>query len=149
MKKYVLVLFSALSLCTACDKLGGGGEVAMVKNGTLELDKSLTVGKAIDNYKYFKKTKWELVTTDNGRKVVTVTAAMDTEKHPSMGAQSGIKSADMKFQFKINQDKTFEIGWCGLAIEKNDGQKVEPSENVNLQMCLNSLKSIYNNSPDL
>jgi len=36
-----------------------GGNVNTVKNGTLNFDNSITVGEAFDNYKYFRKTKWE------------------------------------------------------------------------------------------
>lgn len=142
-----LVLISNL---LGCDKVNSltGGDVSLVKDGMLEMDKSLTVGKAIDNYKYFKKTDWKSITTDNGRKIVTVVASIDTDKHPKINKEAGVKSAEMKFEFKINQDKTFEVGWCGLDFEKNDGEKHTASENVNITTCLNSLKSIYNNNPE-
>jgi hypothetical protein len=143
-------LIAVTVLLFGCDKVKSisGGDVALVKNGTLEMDKSLTVGKAIDNYKFFKKTDWKLITTDNGRKIVTVVAAIDTEKHPKINKEAGVKSAEMKFEFKINQDKTFEMGWCGFGFEKNDGEKRTPPENSNLNMCMNSLKAIYNNNPE-
>lgn len=145
-----IVLIVVAVLMSGCDKVKSvtGGDISLVKGGTLEIDKSLTVGQAIDNYKFFKKTKWDLLKTENGKKIVTVVATLDTEKHPSINQKEGIKSAEMKFEFKINQDKTFEVGWCGLAFEKMDGTKNTPAENVNLQMCLNSLKSIYNNNPE-
>ncbi|MGD9686837.1 MAG: hypothetical protein AB7U43_07695 [Desulfobacter sp.] len=143
-----IILFTLLSLgILGCNKIGGG-DVSLVKDGMLEFDKSLTVGKAIDNYKFFKKTDWKSITTDNGRKIVTVVAAIDTDKHPAINKEAGIKSAEMKFEFTVNQDKTFEIGWCGLGFEKNDGEKHTPPENVNLYMCINSLKAIYNNNPE-
>ena len=148
-----LIVFAILALITTllfgCNKVKSatGGDVSLVKGGTLEIDKSLTVGQAIDNYKYFKKTKWDLLKTENGKKIVTVVAAIDTDKHPSINNKEGIKSAEMKFEFKINLDNTFEVGWCGLALEKMDGTNSTPADNVNLQMCLNDLKSIYNN-PD-
>jgi hypothetical protein len=152
MKNYyiTITLIAISTIMFGCDKVKNitGSEVSLVKGGTLEIDKSLTVGQAMDNYKYFKKTTWDLVKTDNGKKIVTVIGMLDTEKHPAINQKEGVKSAEMKFEFKINQDKTFEVGWCGLAIEKNDGSKNTPAENVNLQMCLNSLKSIYNNNPD-
>lgn len=151
MKQFGLyaILVSIIFL-SGCDKVKNisGGDVSLVKDGMLEMDKSLTVGKAIDNYKFFKKTDWELITTDNGRKIVTVVASIDTDKHPKINKEAGVKSAEMKFEFKINQDKTFEVGWCGLDYEKNDGEKHTASENVNVATCLNSLKSIYNNNPE-
>lgn len=144
------ILIVILTTILGCDKVKNvaSGDVALVKNGTLEMDKSLTVGQAIDNYKFFKKTDWQSITTDNGRKIITVVASVDTEKHPKINKDAGVKSAEMKFEFKLNQDKTFELGWCGLAFEKNDGEKHTPPENVNLIMCMNSLKAIYNNNSE-
>jgi len=141
----ILVIFLTI---VGCDKFGGG-ELDLVKNGTLAMDKSLTVGKAIDNYKYFKNTEWKLVTTDNGKKIVEAVGNIDTGKHPTLNSNGGIKSIHIKFQFKINQDKTFELAWCGIGAEKNDGSKLEEDQNVNMLKCINSLKSIYNNSEDL
>lgn len=50
--------------------------------GVLELDKSLTVGEAFDNYKYFFNVKWEAFTTENEHKVVQVTVTLDLDKYP-------------------------------------------------------------------
>lgn len=149
MKKVCLLITSILmiSALSGCDKVGG--EVALVKNGTLEMDKSLTVGKAIDNYKYFKDTKWELLTTDNGKKLVQATGNIDTGTHPTLNSAAGIKSMFIEFQFKVNLDKTFEVAWCGVGVEKNDGSKVDPEQRTNINSCINSLKSIYNNEDDI
>lgn len=147
---WLLTLVAVTIFLSGCDKLKSisGGDVSLVKDGMLEMDKSLTVGKAIDNYKFFKKTDWKLVTTDNGKKIVTAEGFIDTDKHPKINQQAGVKSASMKFEFKINQDDTFELGWCGFAFEKNDGEKRTPPESSNLIMCTNSLKAIYNNDPE-
>lgn len=136
-----------------CDKVKSvtGGDVSLVKGGTLEIDKSLTVGQAIDNYKYFKKTKWESLKTDNGRRIVQVKSDIDTAKSPTMNPEKlpQLKSAQIQFQFKINTDNTFEVAWCGIALEKTDGTKVDPDQNVQIQRCLTTLKGIYNNDPDI
>lgn len=125
--------------------------ISMVKKGTLEFDKSLTVGQAIDNYKFFKKTKWEALTTDNGKKVVQIHGEIDTEKHPRFNSKElpDLKNFEMQFQFVINADNTFQLGWCGTRGEKKDGTKIEPDQNINILMCMNSLKAIYENSPDI
>ena len=150
MKKHSVLLFVFLILSTilGCEMFGGG-EVDLVKNGTLEIDKSLTVGKAIDNYKYFKKTEWKLVTTDNGKKIVEVVGNIDTSKHPTLNSNAGIKSMHIKFQFKLNQDKTFEVSWCGIGAAKNDGSKIEEDQNIEILKCLNSLKAIYDNKENI
>lgn len=145
MKLYVLLflLLSVISI-SGCDKAKSltNSDVSLVKAGTLEFDKSLTVGQAIDKYRYFKKTDWELLKEDNGRRVVQTTADIDVMKHPDINPAKipELKSAFYKFQFIINQDKTFQLGWCGFGAEKTDGSKIEPDKSVNLIRCINTLK---------
>lgn len=141
----VLLLF--VIVLSACDRLGG--DVSIVKNGTLAFDKSLTVGQALDKYQYFKKTTWEAVKTDNGKRIVNVTGDLDVSRYPHLNTDElpQLKSAYLKFQFVVNQDKTFEVKWCGVGVEKTDGEKKEPDEQINLLKCMNTMQEIYNNEP--
>lgn len=147
LKKFVssIVVMLGLSLF-----VGGcsDNKVSMVKNGTLEFDKSLTVGQALDKYKYFKNTKWEVITTENGKKVVQAIGQIALDNHPSI-KNPEFKAMDIRFQFIVNQDKTFELGWCGVGVEKTNGEKVEPNQTADLNACIQWLKGIYNNSPDI
>ncbi len=148
---YIFLIFCMLITgILGCDKIIGG-DVSMVKGGTLEFDKSLTVGQAIDNYKYFKKTGWEAIKTDNGRRVVNIKAMIDTDKHPTLNSKQNpnLKDAELQFQFVINQDKSFQLSWCGIAVTKTDGSKLEPEQNANLLSCTNTLRKIYENSPNI
>jgi hypothetical protein len=152
MRKIILVIGLAFGIALlGCDKAKDlvSSDVSLVKNGTMEFDKSLSVGQAIDKYRYFKSTKWEAVKTDNGRRIVNVIGDLDISRYPYLNSDNTptIKSAFIKFQFVINQDKTFEMKWCGLGAEKKDGTKTEPDESVNLLMCKNSMKEIYDNGP--
>lgn len=142
----VLLLIVILAGCDQAKKLINS-DVSLVKSGTLEFDKSLTVGQAIDKYRYFKKTHWESLKEDNGRRAVQVTADIDVMKHPDINPAKipDLKSAFYRFQFIINQDKTFQMGWCGFGAEKNDGNKLEPNKTSNVIACLNTLKEIYAN----
>jgi hypothetical protein len=55
-------------LFTGCNYLG---DIGMVKRSILsDLDHSITIGDALENYKYFKKTEWTNFTTEQGRKIV-------------------------------------------------------------------------------
>ena len=149
----LLLLVATTIVMFGCDKVKSvtNGDVSLVKGGTLEIDKSLTVGQAIDNYKYFKKTEWESLKTDNGRRIVQVKADIDTAKSPSLNPEKlpGLKSAQIQFQFKINTDKSFEVAWCGIASEKTDGTKIDPDQSANMQYCLRTLKGIYDNEPNI
>ena len=51
-----------------------------VKDGTLDLDKSITVGKAFESYSYFKKVVWSHYTDKQGREIVQVDAEFDIPK---------------------------------------------------------------------
>lgn len=149
MRKRIGIL---LCICSIVAFVGcSDSDISRVKDGVLELDKSLTVGQAIGNYKYFKKAEWKALTTDNGRKIVEVDGDIDIEKHPSINAKEipNLKQAYLRLQFTINQDDTFQIGWCGVGFEKQNGEKLEPKENADLVSCANSLQSIYQNSPDI
>lgn len=58
----VLLLVSIVSGCQ--------GKVDQVKNMVWDADKSLTLGKALDNYKYFEKREWSAKKTDNGKEYI-------------------------------------------------------------------------------
>jgi hypothetical protein len=59
---------AALILLTGCD---GFGNIGTVKSSILrDLDHSITIGDALDKYKYFTKTEWKEFKTDQGRKIV-------------------------------------------------------------------------------
>jgi hypothetical protein len=147
----VLAFSFALGVVTGCDniKTMTADDVSLVKSGTLEIDKSLTVGQAIDNYKYFKRPiKWESAKSENGKRLVNVTASIDTAAHPLYNSHNmpKLKQLDIKLQFIINRDNTFQIGGCGIGLEKTNGEKIEDSD-LTTSSCGNRLQQIYNNSP--
>lgn len=124
----------------------GCGDVSKVKNGTLEFDKSLTIGEAFDNYKYFKKTDWSEITTDNGKKVVQVDGIVNMDIHPRGPEwKKNVKEMKYIFQFTINKDETFEISYFGVEGVNNNDEKQEYNAN-NFQM-MQALKEIYSNQP--
>lgn len=140
------VFFSAIFTLAIIIGLTGCGNVSLVKDGTLEFDKSLTVGQAFDNYKYFKDVKWEEITTDNGKKVVQVDGIVDFDTHPSGPEwKKNLKEMKYTFQFTINKDKTFEISYFGVEGTNNNDEKQEFNANT-YQMML-ALKEIYSNKP--
>jgi hypothetical protein len=142
MRKILTLLITLFALIS----FSGCGNVSTVKDGTLEFDKSLTVGKAFDNYKYFKSVKWSEITTENGKKVVQIDGIVDFDKHPKGADYTKIfKEAKVTFQFTVNEDSTFQITYCGFDMVKIDGEKTEYKANK-FEMGFN-LKQIYNNEP--
>ncbi len=143
----ILLVLIALGGCSRSD------DIDLVKNGVLEFDQSLTVGEAFENYKYFKKVKWEAFKTENGRRVVQVTGSLDLEKYP-LGRewkQKGIKNADVIFQFLILKDnKHFQLYTYGIRLVFNNGtEKILDASDLGLTrlQMLRNLKEIYDNEP--
>ena len=60
-KKTILVSALALSL-TGC-----GGNIDLVKDGTIDFNKSITVGQSLDNWNSCEERSWDEFTTDNGQ----------------------------------------------------------------------------------
>ena len=54
--------------------------IAAVKGGVLELDKSTTLGKAFDSYRYFTTTVWTPSTDAAGRKIVEAAGTINFTK---------------------------------------------------------------------
>jgi len=171
----VSIAFVAMEV-SGCEFLSGFmgmDDVTMVKSGILELDKSTTVGQAVDKYKYFTQVTWEKAVTENGRRIVTFTGEMGKEALTAPDGLSEVQKAiwenelatlnetyESKLvgytiiqQFIINQDDTFMLGWCG-AIPKFDPENdktlqsrdAELKRNSDDQKCINIMKKIYQNN---
>ena len=139
----IILAILVMPLIAGCEK-SDSSYISLVKNGTLEMDKSLTIGNAIDNYKYFIKPKWDLLKTENGKKVVVATCTMDTSNITF--DVKNIKGLYMQFNFLTNVDKTFDLDWCGVGVKYEDGSTLEPGSKIDLKQCKESLKHIYGNT---
>ena len=164
----VLAVNMAVSVASFAiiSKSGLANNIAMVKNGILDVDSSTTVGNAFDGYEYFKSTTWRVFTTKQGRTVVEVKAVYDTEKFIG-GIVNGITltkeiydKAKVNFlanmvemalitQFNISKDDiTFSlatIGWKFKGKQFKTGEVTEadiPGANTE------TLSTIYKNKPD-
>jgi hypothetical protein len=135
MKKRQVAILGAAILCAA--HVGyGANPVEIVKHGTLEFDTSVEVGKALDGYKYFKKTKWTSFETKQGRTIVEFTALMDLDayKNAQYGTQFDgfkitekmvenakllIKNRDIEYvaQFQLSKaDNTFKLSHSAMKM---------------------------------
>jgi len=137
----LLILFCVYIM--GCDKANSvtNSDVSTVKSATLEIDKSLTVGQAVDKYKYFSKVRWEAKKTENGKRLVCAYGDAPPESLPSQ-----IKSAEFQLQFVINTDKSIDLFRCEAAVEKKDGTKFGANEAMPAANCLKAMKSIYDNN---
>ncbi len=78
MKRLFLLIGILTLLASGC---GAGNPVDIVKNGRLGLDESITIGKAFDNYKYFKSTKWESFKDSQDRTIVQFTGTLNFDSY--------------------------------------------------------------------
>jgi hypothetical protein len=110
-----------LSGCTKTDP------VNLVKNGVLEMDRSVNIGNALDHYAFFKSTSWKAVRDSQQRNIVIFEGALDIDKYsgakieelgftvtPEMVQKGKARLGDISFtfiaQFIINTDgNTFQL----------------------------------------
>ena len=110
-------------------------DVALVKNGVLDYDKSITVGEAFDNWKVCKDNiEWKAFQTDNKRRIVQFSC----DKKDNTGSRLIV------FQFKINKDDTFDLSYIGEEFIDTDGIKTTANSSDTIR---SSLKYVYDNSP--
>lgn len=143
-KLKLLVIGVFLSLMVA-----GCSDVGTVKDGTLNFDKSITVGEAFDKYSYFSDTDWTDFKTSNGREIVQVIGEFNDDYIKKMGWTKRFKKASLIVQFKINKDDTFEIS--AIAFEftslKGKTKKIDAGQGMSQRQLNNMLKELYNDRP--
>ena len=70
----ILTVLAGLQACTS-------SSIDTVKDGTLALDSSRTVGQVFDSYNYFSVTSWKSFKDNKGREVVEFTGTVDYDKY--------------------------------------------------------------------
>lgn len=77
MKCYAVMLAALFSLVLA----GCGSNVDAVRDGTLLIDETVTIGGAIEGCSWVKSVKWKEFETDQGRQIVEAKAVLKNEPH--------------------------------------------------------------------
>ena len=157
---YGFLLAIIVSGCLSSDP------IQMVKKGTLEFDKSVTVGNALNGYKYFNSTKWTSFQDSQKRTIVQFDATYDYNKFIGTTAEDFEPlTADMinkaktnlgtvhiacVVQFAISTDKkTFEIVSSSTKISGTIEDTGKPDEKNFDDENYQELKRVYNNQPSL
>ncbi len=141
MKKWVF-LFSLIIGIFFINGCFLNSDVSNVKNGYLNDFKTITVGDAFDNYKYFTDVKWDSFKTDNGTKIVEVKGYLNNDVN-NTSAKNDNKTY-LLTQFTINQaDNTFNISYMGLDYKDKNGKKKDVSFSSKLTNL--TLEFIYKN----
>lgn len=143
--KSIALISISTALLTAC----GGGGIDTVKDGIINGYESLTVGQALDNYRYCTpgSQKWSSFKTENGMEIVQFTCQDSSllesanrlmRKYANDETPLGIKKLDSVsladaqniFQFSLHKDGDgFELRYSGTLFTWKDNKKSEESNN--------------------
>jgi hypothetical protein len=132
----ILLLLIAL-LSVGCSKTGDK-DIGIVKNGYMNFNNTITVGKAFDGYKYFGKKEWIAEKTAQGLRTVTFKAQFNQQyidnvnkeykgKPGSIYAENGLASRTITIQYTINIIGTFAPTSTKSVITLTTGKTVENS----------------------
>lgn len=140
--------------------------IDLVKNGRMDFDKSVTIGQALEHYKYFNKIVWTKSVDPQGRMIVKFAGRIDFKSYIgtkveeryttyTLTANDISKAENAAFEkdikilhiidFSINEDNTFQIhrihyaSYNSKAIQM--GEDMEDANNT-------SMNAIYKNTPD-
>jgi TonB family protein len=103
--KFLSYLFVSLMLVVSGPAYGGRDYVSLIKNSYLPIDKSITLGTALNTYKYFSNTEWKSFTGDKGRNIVEFIGIVDTKK---LNRPEDL-ICKIVIQFYINYDNTSDM----------------------------------------
>lgn len=106
------------------DRMHSGDVIAAVKNGTLAIDRGITIGDAFDHYGgfHFKENEWSHFKTQNQRNIIELTAKMNLGvANLSDDIIGAIKKAEYVIQFAANVDKSIEIRYMGFVVTLGNG----------------------------
>lgn len=123
------------------------GDLDVVKKAHLEFDKSVTIGQALDGYKYFEKKEWLTTKSPEGARLVILKTGMSPEylkelnqvcskKNPK---QQKIESQQWSIQFTVNPDQTVHVSGTQTLSVLADQKKEAGSLNEEL------MKSVFKN----
>jgi hypothetical protein len=158
-----IAMFVIMAGCTKPDP------VALVQNGTIELDKSVTVGNALGRYTYFKSANWKAEEDAQKRMIVSFQGIPDFDKYPGTKIEyfPGVeittemvtkakkvflgKQFSMVYtvEFAISQDrKTFQVTNAYYRMSGNDPKTGKPISEDTKDDKYEIFSAIYKNNPD-
>jgi hypothetical protein len=139
----------------------------LVKNGLMKkIDKSTTLGRAFDAYRFFSTTDWKASTDDAGRRIVKAHGVLDFKKLTEADVvatferltdertkltkkqsaalprtKKRFQDAIITFQFVVNLDNTFELKSSEVGFADGSSSS-RPDRDGNVQK---ELEAIYEN----
>ena len=120
--KNFLLMVTVTFLIIACNS--EHNKISLVKDGILGLNRSITIGDALDNWHNCESVSWDSFETDNKMKVVEykcIEAGLQdyykiveqeaSDSYSNFFSQDPILSSVITLQFIINHDNSFYISY--------------------------------------
>jgi uncharacterized protein YecT (DUF1311 family) len=128
-------------------------EIDGVKNGVLELDKTVTVGNALEGYKYFSKKEWRLVEDPQKRKTVEFLGTLDLasvyEKlEPKLKENLLSTVNDCVYYIKFNMsadNQSFSLASGGEKVSFKNGKIREENYDASTLLRMNIIQDMFQN----
>ena len=110
MKNYILNLIIISFLAVWASSVYAKSDVEIVMNGTLPYDKSITIGDAFNNFRYFENKTWKVRQEENKIKLVIFIGALDLEKLKRYNNDiNRLKAAFVRIVFVISNDNSIDV----------------------------------------
>jgi len=111
LKNYILITIVILYLAIFASSVYAKSDVEIVMNGKLPYDKSITIGDAFNNFRYFENKTWKFRQEENKKRLVIFTGALDLGQLRQYNNNlNKLKAAFIKVIFVINIDNSIDIG---------------------------------------
>ena len=110
MKNYILIIIIIPYLAVCAISVYANSDVEIVMKGTLPYDKSITIGDAFNNFRYFESKKWKAHQDENKRRLVTFIGALDLGKLKYYNNElNKLRAAFIRVVFVITIDNSIDI----------------------------------------
>lgn len=132
-------------------------DTELVKNGTMQFNKTLSVGEAFDRWGECQHKNWQEFKSDNGQRVVQftcssrdVTAFMNKAKsiltNESKYNHFDLTEVLSQFQWTINKDDSFQLHHVAVTWKWADGKSREVDSTANMLDTVYRNESTFNMS---
>jgi hypothetical protein len=94
-----IVTLVLLIMITSC-----GGDVSIIKKGSMNFDRSVDIGDVFKAYSYFNSTKWKAFKDPQGRRIVEITAEVDMKNLLGEASMDTIMNQDISSKLYLTSE---------------------------------------------
>ena len=110
LKNYILIIIIILYLAVCDSSAYAKSDVDTVMNAKLPYDKSITIGDAFNNFRYFENKTWKIRQEENNSRLVIFIGTLDLEKLKQYNIElTKLQAAFIRVVFVINIDNSIDV----------------------------------------